>query len=166
MIRMLCSLMVTLAALAGAPLHAHAEGDGGPCPRPDAGSIVAEPPDIYSQAGALDVSLTYYTTIDSAGRTLFCLVTLEAPVADPACTSGRHVELDCYECEPATAARLAYRGIAEGNTGMRRFSGYHHIAQSTFPWHQHGAEVSFRLGDRDHHQFRTKLPLLDCHPRR
>ena len=52
------------------------------CPRPAAGSRVQPPPDLYSQNGALDVALNYFTTVDSAGRSLFCLVTsdgLEAP---------------------------------------------------------------------------------------
>jgi FtsP/CotA-like multicopper oxidase with cupredoxin domain len=56
--------------------------DGGICPRPDAGSEVSQPPDIYSTNGALNVVLNYYTSMDRAGRTLFCFVTnngLESP---------------------------------------------------------------------------------------
>ena len=54
----------------------------GPCPRPAEGSMVSQPPDIYSQNGVLSVSLSYYTTVDAWGRTLFCYETpdgLEAP---------------------------------------------------------------------------------------
>jgi FtsP/CotA-like multicopper oxidase with cupredoxin domain len=75
MIRCFCIVLVMFAGLAGSPLRAHAEGGSRPCQRPDAGTVVAEPPDLYSQDGVLDVSLTYYTAVDDGGRTLFCLVT-------------------------------------------------------------------------------------------
>jgi len=53
-----------------------------PCPRPAQGSVIAQPPDLYSQNGVLNVSLNYYTLVDQWGRTLFCYATpagLEAP---------------------------------------------------------------------------------------
>jgi FtsP/CotA-like multicopper oxidase with cupredoxin domain len=53
-----------------------------PCSRPTAGSVVAPPPDLYSKYGVLSLSFYYFTTVDSAGRTLFCFVTpggLESP---------------------------------------------------------------------------------------
>jgi FtsP/CotA-like multicopper oxidase with cupredoxin domain len=53
-----------------------------PCPRPAAGSVVSAPPDLYSKYGVLSLSFNYFTTVDSAGRTLFCFVTsggLESP---------------------------------------------------------------------------------------
>lgn len=59
---------------ASTPALAH---DHNPCPRPDAGTVVMQPPDLFSQEGVLDVSLEYYTSVDSAGRTLFCFVTPE-----------------------------------------------------------------------------------------
>src|SRR5436190_169266 len=52
------------------------------CPRFAAGSDVKAPPDIYSSAGKLHVALNYWTTVDDAGRTLFCYETpdgLESP---------------------------------------------------------------------------------------
>jgi FtsP/CotA-like multicopper oxidase with cupredoxin domain len=49
--------------------------DGGICPRPDPGSDVAQPPDLFSQNGVLEVALNYYTSVDRMGRTLFCFVT-------------------------------------------------------------------------------------------
>jgi FtsP/CotA-like multicopper oxidase with cupredoxin domain len=50
-------------------------GDNVLCPRPPAGSAAAPPPDLWSQNGVLNVAFNYYTTVDSAGRTLFCFVT-------------------------------------------------------------------------------------------
>ena len=46
-----------------------------PCPRPVIGSVVAQPPDLYSADGVLEVTLLYRTTVDATGRTLFCFMT-------------------------------------------------------------------------------------------
>jgi FtsP/CotA-like multicopper oxidase with cupredoxin domain len=61
---------------------AQALADGGVCPRPAVGSIVAPPPDLFSDNGVLNVSLNYFTSMDDVGRTLFCFVTpdgMESP---------------------------------------------------------------------------------------
>ena len=55
---------------------------GAVCPRFAAGSKVQPPPDLYSSGGALHLALNYWTTVDDAGRTLFCYETpdgLESP---------------------------------------------------------------------------------------
>ena len=57
-----------------APAQAFA-GDGGACPRPPVGSVVMPPPDLFSSGGVLNMSLNYFTSMDSVGRTLFCFVT-------------------------------------------------------------------------------------------
>jgi FtsP/CotA-like multicopper oxidase with cupredoxin domain len=49
--------------------------DGGACPRPDKGSEILPPPDLFAQHGVLDVNLGYFTSVDKLGRTLFCFVT-------------------------------------------------------------------------------------------
>ncbi len=67
------ALSAALLACVVAPLSASANNN--PCPRPDAGAIVTPPPDLFSSNGTLKVSFDYYTTVDSAGRTLFCFVT-------------------------------------------------------------------------------------------
>lgn len=45
------------------------------CRRPAAGSRVLEPPALFSRHGALDVELDYMSSVDEAGRKLFCFVT-------------------------------------------------------------------------------------------
>ncbi|HWA04837.1 MAG TPA: multicopper oxidase domain-containing protein [Rhizomicrobium sp.] len=67
---------LVLALLLAAPCTALA-ADGGACPRPDQGSEIAQPPDLYSENGVLAVALNYYTSMDKAGRTLFCFVTAD-----------------------------------------------------------------------------------------
>lgn len=73
---------LALAALCWGLLPGHAKADGGVCPRANAGSEVQRPPDLHSSNGVLNVSLNYFTSMDNAGRTLFCFVTadgLESP---------------------------------------------------------------------------------------
>jgi FtsP/CotA-like multicopper oxidase with cupredoxin domain len=48
---------------------------GPPCPRPPPGSVVTPPPELFSQNGTLNVTFNYFTSVDSAGRTLFCFLT-------------------------------------------------------------------------------------------
>jgi FtsP/CotA-like multicopper oxidase with cupredoxin domain len=46
-----------------------------PCPRFAAGSTVHNPPSLYSHNGLLTVNLSYNTTTDAKGRTLYCFTT-------------------------------------------------------------------------------------------
>lgn len=64
-----CLVMLTLSA------EAAETNVAATCPRPAAGSVVAQPTGLYSHAGVLSVALDYVTSLDSANRTLFCFVT-------------------------------------------------------------------------------------------
>jgi FtsP/CotA-like multicopper oxidase with cupredoxin domain len=46
-----------------------------PCARFTAGSAVQQPPALFSQNGVLNVRFSYQTTIDAAGRQLYCFMT-------------------------------------------------------------------------------------------
>ncbi len=46
-----------------------------PCPRAAAGSVVHQPPALFSQNGVLSVQFSYQTATDAAGRTLYCFMT-------------------------------------------------------------------------------------------
>jgi FtsP/CotA-like multicopper oxidase with cupredoxin domain len=79
------TILLGIAILALAPPNVFA-ADGGapprdPCPRPAAGSIVSPPPDLFSRDGVLNVVLEYLTTLDDAGRTLFCFRTPDGLVS-------------------------------------------------------------------------------------
>jgi FtsP/CotA-like multicopper oxidase with cupredoxin domain len=53
-----------------------------PCPRFAAGSVIHQPPALFSSNGVLSLRLSYQQTTDSVGRTLFCFTTpdgLEEP---------------------------------------------------------------------------------------
>jgi hypothetical protein len=45
------------------------------CQRPTAGSLVTNPPDLFSHNGLLKVNFSYQTATDGDGRTLFCFMT-------------------------------------------------------------------------------------------
>ncbi|HEY2535135.1 MAG TPA: multicopper oxidase domain-containing protein [Xanthobacteraceae bacterium] len=46
-----------------------------PCQRFAAGSVVQQPPALFSKNGVLNVQFSYQTTTDAAGRQLFCFMT-------------------------------------------------------------------------------------------
>ena len=48
-----------------------------PCPRFAAGSTVHNPPSLFSKNGLLTVNLSYNTTSDADGRTLYCFATAD-----------------------------------------------------------------------------------------
>lgn len=45
------------------------------CPRQPPGSVIQQPPALFSSHGVLNVQLSYQTATDPYGRTLYCLVT-------------------------------------------------------------------------------------------
>jgi FtsP/CotA-like multicopper oxidase with cupredoxin domain len=63
------------ALLVLATSQAWADGHGVNCPRFAPGSVVLPPPDVFSQNGALNVQLNYFTRVDQDGRSLFCFQT-------------------------------------------------------------------------------------------
>ncbi|HTT82552.1 MAG TPA: multicopper oxidase domain-containing protein [Rhizomicrobium sp.] len=71
--RSIRTALLVLLAFILAPCCALGQTD--PCPRPAQGSVVTNPPDLYSQNGVLKVTFDYYTTVDQWGRTLFCYST-------------------------------------------------------------------------------------------
>jgi FtsP/CotA-like multicopper oxidase with cupredoxin domain len=71
-----CGVVLCLIAGAVTPAFASTATEG-PCRRPAAGSVVAEPADLYSRSGLLKVDFNYFTSVDASGRTLFCFVTTD-----------------------------------------------------------------------------------------
>lgn len=69
-------LLLGIAAFTTFPCEpAVAENLPSVCPRPAPGALIAPPPDVSSNEGALNVALDYQTRMDAAGRTLFCFQT-------------------------------------------------------------------------------------------
>ena len=74
MIKLVRSLIALAFAFCIDPTVAAAQ-DNLPCWRAAAGSAATQPPDLYGQGGVLNVAFNYYTSLDAAGRTLFCFIT-------------------------------------------------------------------------------------------
>ena len=77
-------IVLTLSALWASPVSVFAIGGRASpsCERPPAGSVVIPPADLFSHGGALSVDLDYVSSVDEAGRKLFCFITpggLESP---------------------------------------------------------------------------------------
>jgi FtsP/CotA-like multicopper oxidase with cupredoxin domain len=74
-------VVITLVpALASAPAPANPAGApvspvSNPCARPPAGSIVQNPPALFSHSGILTARFSYQTRTDADGRTLLCFMT-------------------------------------------------------------------------------------------
>jgi FtsP/CotA-like multicopper oxidase with cupredoxin domain len=67
--------IVGLLMLLPLSVFAQSNSSSSPCPRPAPGSVVGAPPELSSSNGVLNVTFNYFTTVDSAGRTLFCFTT-------------------------------------------------------------------------------------------
>ena len=64
--------MLILGVLVLAPVSGAAD-----CPRSAQGSVVVNPPDLYSRDGRLKVNLFYHSSTDAIGRTLYCFLTAD-----------------------------------------------------------------------------------------
>jgi FtsP/CotA-like multicopper oxidase with cupredoxin domain len=73
------SILLGVVIVAMAPLCAFAQTPvppvSNPCSRFTAGSVVHQPPALFSQEGVLNVTFSYQSTTDSFGRQLYCFMT-------------------------------------------------------------------------------------------
>jgi FtsP/CotA-like multicopper oxidase with cupredoxin domain len=96
---------LALAAALLLPTHALA-GTSDTCPRPQTGSVIQPPPDIYSKNGAARIKFNYFTSLDDKGRTLFCFVTdhgLQSPTLHV--NPGEKIVIDITNQVPAEPGR-------------------------------------------------------------
>src|ERR1700675_4949809 len=73
--RILFAVVAFLIAPVGAFAQTPVAPVPNPCPRFTAGSVVQQPPALFSHNGVLNVRFSYQTTTDSVGRQLFCFMT-------------------------------------------------------------------------------------------
>ncbi len=105
-----------------------------PCPRFAAGSVVHQPPALFSQNGVLSVRFSYQTRTDAAGRTLFCFMTpngLENPTLHV--KPGDHLIVTVTNNTPAQPLTMAINGPNCGATAM---------GNSSLNIHYHGTNTS------------------------
>jgi FtsP/CotA-like multicopper oxidase with cupredoxin domain len=103
------------------------------CERPAAGSIVPNPPDLFSANGVLKVDFSYQTTTDADGRNLFCFMTpegLENPTLHV--NPGDHLIINLTNNTPSTPLVLK---IDKPNCGASILTG------SSVSIHFHGTNT-------------------------
>ncbi|MGD0119717.1 MAG: multicopper oxidase domain-containing protein [Candidatus Binatus sp.] len=104
------------------------------CPREAAGSVVQNPPDLFSRNGVLTVTFSYQTTTDADGRNLFCFMTpsgLENPTLNV--NPGDRLSINITNNTPATPLALP---IDPPNCGSD------HLTGSSLNIHFHGTNTS------------------------
>lgn len=78
-IPLLLTVLAGVLLMALTPMYLLAQAPVAPvpnaCQRSTAGSVVHQPPALFSQNGVLNVQFSYQTTTDSVGRQLFCFMT-------------------------------------------------------------------------------------------
>jgi FtsP/CotA-like multicopper oxidase with cupredoxin domain len=83
------------------------------CPRFPAGSAVTAPPDLFSENGVLKVSLTYETTVDGYGNTLFCFMTASGSQSPTLHVNpGDRLQITLKNNVPAAALSDSMAGMA------------------------------------------------------
>lgn len=109
-----------------------------PCPRFAAGSVVHQPPALFSNFGVLFVQFSYQTTTDSVGRTLFCFMTpagLENPTLHV--NPGDHLIVTVTNNTPAQPLTMSLNPPNCGATKM---------GASSLNIHYHGTNTSPTCG--------------------
>ena len=104
------------------------------CLREAAGSVVQNPPDLFSHKGVLTVNFSYQTTNDAEGRNLFCFMTpagLENPTLNV--NPGDRLIINVTNNTPATPLVFP---IDPPNCGSDRLTG------SSLNIHFHGTNTS------------------------
>jgi FtsP/CotA-like multicopper oxidase with cupredoxin domain len=113
-------------------------GPANPCSRPAQGSVITDPPDLYSQNGVLKVTFNYYTSVDQWDRTLFCYVTPDG------------VESPTLHLNPGDTLDLTLTNMESGGpppsfeqvAGKSNVCGAFYMTPQSVNLHFHGLNVS------------------------
>jgi FtsP/CotA-like multicopper oxidase with cupredoxin domain len=131
--------IITILIVAAAPSRVLAKISGtNPCPRFAPGSVVSNPPALFSHGGVLSVNLTYNTETDADGRTLYCFTTpggQESPTlwVNPGDRLIVHVTNNLPVATDSNAMRMA--------TSASNVCGSATMDQSSVNIHFHGTNV-------------------------
>jgi FtsP/CotA-like multicopper oxidase with cupredoxin domain len=139
--RVSLALMILAMLLVALPISAVAQSSptrvapvSNPCARFKAGSLVHQPPALFSQNGVLNVRFSYQTTTDSVGRQLFCFMTpdgLENPTLHV--NPGDTLNITVTNNTPASPVEEVFNPPNCGDTSM---------TGSSVNIHYHGTNTS------------------------
>jgi FtsP/CotA-like multicopper oxidase with cupredoxin domain len=109
-----------------------------PCPRFNAGGTVTDPPSLFSHNGVLSVNLSYNSTVDSDGRTLYCFTTPDGKESPTLHVSpGELLTVTVKNNLPTPAPASAMQVTTSGNV-----CGAPVLNDSSMNIHYHGTNVS------------------------
>jgi FtsP/CotA-like multicopper oxidase with cupredoxin domain len=112
---MLALLILPIALMMpGADAHAEAGPTKMTCARPEPGSVVPPPPDLYSSKGVLNVALNYVTSLDANNLTLLCFMTpdgIESPTLHV--NPGDTLNITLTNTVPRTPSNARHEPMAE-----------------------------------------------------
>jgi FtsP/CotA-like multicopper oxidase with cupredoxin domain len=112
--------------------------NGGVCPRPAVGSEIQPPPDLFSSGGVLETALSYYTSVDDEGRTLFCFVTPDGKLSPTLHVNpGDQVKIHLTNMIPASPG-----GRSETATNDATVCGNKTMNDASVNMHFHGLNVT------------------------
>ncbi len=105
----LAAILATAIVGAFAPARALAVS-ASPCPRFPVGSTITEPKNLFSRNGVLTVNLSYETTVDDNGNTLYCYMMADGTQSPTLHVHpGDHLVLNLTNDTPAPTSSDALR---------------------------------------------------------
>jgi FtsP/CotA-like multicopper oxidase with cupredoxin domain len=131
-----------------------------PCPRFAPGSVIKQPPALFSSNGVLNLKLSYQQTTDAAGRTLFCFMTpqgLEEPTLHV--NPGDTLNITVTNNTPSSPVEEAFNPPNCGDTSMTGSSvNIHYHGTNTSPQCHADDVVKTLINSGSTFQYSVKFP--------
>jgi FtsP/CotA-like multicopper oxidase with cupredoxin domain len=131
-----------------------------PCPRPAAGTVVANPPSLFSDDGVLSVRFSYQHRIDAVGRELFCFMTpdgLQNPTLHV--NPGDHLIITVTNNLPPGTGSMAVNAPNCGAKSMNSASmNIHYHGTNTSPTCHQDEVIKTIINSGDTFQYNVAFP--------
>jgi FtsP/CotA-like multicopper oxidase with cupredoxin domain len=162
-------VLTTLTCFFVQPVYSAAQASAGqpvppvanPCPRPPAGSVVGNPPSLFSSNGVLAVRFSYQHVVDFAGRDLFCFMTpdgLQNPTLHV--TPGDHLVITVTNnLSPDTGGSMGVSAPNCGASSMNNSSvNIHYHGTNTSPTCHQDEVIKTLINSGDTFQYNVAFP--------
>lgn len=131
-----------------------------PCPRPAAGSVVQNPPALYSSGHFLQVRFSYQHSFDEAGRELFCFMTPDGK-QNPTLhlNPGDHLFITITNNLPPDTGSMGLNAPNCGSTVMNSTSvNIHYHGTNTSPTCQQDEVIKTIINSGETFQYNVAFP--------
>jgi FtsP/CotA-like multicopper oxidase with cupredoxin domain len=159
----LFSTILTTLSLVGflpLPCDAQVRPVSNPCQRPAAGSVVTNPPSLFSSDGLLNVRFSYQHTFDAAGRELLCFMTPDG-VENPTLhvNPGDHLVITVTNNLPKGTGSMDVSGPNCGDKTMNTSSmNIHYHGTNTSPTCHSDEVIKTIINPGDTFQYNVAFP--------